>query len=162
MWNVDSKGKENFQDSVSSKSTIHIFILFLNIALYILHISHHIFKCTIWLSLVALIYCVNKSTVLHSCDENKSTLTWGSGRCRNSSRKGARGTSNEVKKVAPSCAMRKCSLHSPAAGVWTRRTRALCAHFWAAMSGENSGSGGAALTFTGRKADLIFKSIFLA
>lgn len=47
---------------------------------------------------MALIYCVNKSTVLHSCDENKSTLTWGSGRCRNSSPKGARGTSNEVKK----------------------------------------------------------------
>ena len=25
---------------------------------------------------MALIYCVNKSTVLHSCDENKSSLTW--------------------------------------------------------------------------------------
>ena len=34
--------------------------------------------------------------------------------------------------------------------------------FWEAMDGESSGGGAVALTFTQRKADIIFKSIFLA
>ena len=47
-----------------------------------------------------------------------------------------KGKFQRSQKAAPSCAMRRCSPHSPAAGVWIRRTRAVCTHFWAARVGR--------------------------
>lgn len=41
-------------------------------------------------------------------------------------------------------------------------TSTVCRRFWEATGGEGSGCGAAELTFTRRKADLIFKRIFLA
>lgn len=38
----------------------------------------------------------------------------------------------------------------------------VCGRFWEAAGGEGCGSGAVGLTFTRRKGDLIFKSIFLA